>query len=56
MSLYENRVKAVHFEKGKSYKVTEFMRIKILKPEGWQDPAPFLEEEMNRQVSQGSWS
>ena len=29
---------------------------KILKPEGWQDPAPFLTAEIQRQQSEGSWS
>ena len=28
---------------------------KILKPDGWQDPAPFLTEEMERQEKEGSW-
>lgn len=29
---------------------------KILKPEGWEDPAPKLVAEMGRQASDGSWS
>ncbi len=28
---------------------------KILKPEGWQDPAPLLLDELRRQHTQGSW-
>ncbi len=28
---------------------------KILKPAGWQDPAPLLVEELQRQQSEGSW-
>jgi predicted HAD superfamily Cof-like phosphohydrolase len=28
---------------------------KILKPEGWQDPAPLLLGEMDRQTRHGSW-
>ena len=29
---------------------------KIMKPDCWQDPAPFLTEEMDRQEKDGSWS
>ena len=29
---------------------------KIMKPSCWQDPAPFLTEEMDRQEKDGSWS
>ncbi|MEM7141469.1 MAG: HAD family hydrolase [Actinomycetota bacterium] len=29
---------------------------KILKPEGWQDPGPLLDAEMDRQQRDGSWS
>ena len=28
---------------------------KIMKPEGWQDPEPFLSTEMKRQETEGSW-
>ena len=29
---------------------------KIMKPDCWQDPAPFLNEEMARQNNEGSWN
>ena len=29
---------------------------KILKPDGWKDPGPLLEKEMERQEQEGSWS
>lgn len=32
-AIYENRVSAVHYKKGETYKQTEFIRIKIHKPE-----------------------
>ncbi len=29
---------------------------KIMKPAGWEDPAPYLIKEMQRQENEGSWS